>query len=412
MTTPRWDRALYETFTDSPLLDAFGRLRTTAPFTIFNSKLLHDAAPLQWADAATSGAGTGSVYNANQASVTLSVSAGTAGTRTRRTRRRFNYQPGKSQQVLMTGILGAASTGITKRVGVFDDSNGLFFQLDGSGVSVGRRSNVTGTPVDTLVPQADWGKARLDGSKDGGPVTLNTATEQIFTIDYEWLGSGRVRFGFNIDGINVHVHDMKHSNILPTVYMSTPNLPLSYEIENDGTGGADSITAICSTIISEGGREDLGPLFTGVSSRSAPVNGNSIGVTYALVGLRQKAARLDTVLQLDALSVLAATNDDFLWEILLNPTVAGTFDYADFAGSSAQVAEGDTSGNPSANTVTDGLSFVGGFSRSLQAVRELPKLDLPLGSDLAGVRDEAVLVVTPLTVNADFFGSLTWRELQ
>jgi len=77
-------------------LDNFGRLRVSQPETLFDSKMLHDNAPLLWDDSQTSGAGTSSTYNANQSSVTLAVTAATAGTRVRQTFRRFNYQPGKS----------------------------------------------------------------------------------------------------------------------------------------------------------------------------------------------------------------------------------------------------------------------------------------------------------------------------
>jgi len=45
---------------------------------------------------------------------------------------RFNYQPGKSQEILMTGILdrSGGGTGVQRRVGCFDDDNGLFFEDD------------------------------------------------------------------------------------------------------------------------------------------------------------------------------------------------------------------------------------------------------------------------------------------
>jgi hypothetical protein len=101
-------------------MDAFYRMRVSNPQTIFDSKQLSDNQPLFWDDAQTSGSGTGSSFNANQASTTISVGNATAGTRVRQTFRHFNYQPGKSQLIIMTGIVGAAATGITKRLGLFN----------------------------------------------------------------------------------------------------------------------------------------------------------------------------------------------------------------------------------------------------------------------------------------------------
>lgn len=40
--------------------------------------------------------------------------------RVRQTFKRFNYQPGKSQLIIRTEILGVSNTGITKRLGLFD----------------------------------------------------------------------------------------------------------------------------------------------------------------------------------------------------------------------------------------------------------------------------------------------------
>src|SRR3990167_311155 len=92
--------------------DAFSRLRTSHPLSVFDSKQVFDNLPLIWDDQETSGSGTSSAHSANTASSPLSVSASTAGTRVRQTFRRFNYQPGKAQLVLMTGTLGADAAGI------------------------------------------------------------------------------------------------------------------------------------------------------------------------------------------------------------------------------------------------------------------------------------------------------------
>ena len=99
-------------------VDAFARLRVSNPQTIFDSKQIADNQPLFWDDAEVSGAGTATLYNTNQASTTISVTANTAGKRVRQTRRWLNYQSGKSQLIIMTAVM---SGNATKRIGQFTD---------------------------------------------------------------------------------------------------------------------------------------------------------------------------------------------------------------------------------------------------------------------------------------------------
>jgi len=110
-----------------PGSDAYGRKRVSEPFTQFDSKLLGDERALFWDNQETGGSGTDSTYSADRSSVTLSVSDSTTGTRVLQSFERFNYQPGKSQVLIMSNVAGAASSGITKRWGYFDASNGVFF---------------------------------------------------------------------------------------------------------------------------------------------------------------------------------------------------------------------------------------------------------------------------------------------
>lgn len=152
---------------DSPSVDAFGRWRVSNPETHFDSKLIFDNDPFFWDDVEFSGSGTSSTHSAATASVTLGVSNTTAGSRVRQTFMRFNYQPGKSQMVMMTGVLNktGGGTGITRRIGLFDANNGLFFEDAAGAYKVVRRTAVTGSPVDNTVAQSSL---RLQHRRSGG----------------------------------------------------------------------------------------------------------------------------------------------------------------------------------------------------------------------------------------------------
>jgi len=395
---------------DTASIDAFGRWRVSSPQTIFDSKQIFDKQPLFWDDQETTGSGTSSTYNTNQASTTIAVSGATAGTRVRQTFQRFNYQPGKSQQVFITAVVADSSvSGITRRVGQFDDNNGIFFELDGSGdIYAVIRTNTSGSPVDNSVVSSSWNIDPFNGTGPSG-VTLDPTKAQIIIIDYEWLGVGRVRMGFVVDGIIYYGHEFLNANNLSLVYMSTPNLPLRFEINNDGSGDAADMTCICASVKSEGGQDEIGALFSDSLGNSF-VNANTVGTYYALLGIRLKSAYIGINISLVTKTLLAVTNDNFLWQLRFNPTVAGTFTYNDVPNSAVQIAKGDTAGNPSATTVTLGQVVASGYSLGNSAETISVPSARKLGAAIDGTVDEIVLCVNPLASNLDVYGSFTWRE--
>jgi len=387
----------------SGLGDAFGRLRTAEPRTLFDSKQLYDNQPLFWDDQETSGSGTSSSHNPNTASTTISVGATTAGTRTRQTFQRFNYQPGKSLFIAMTAQMITPASGLVAQVGYFDDDNGLFFESNGTAVNVVRRTNVTGTPVDESIDSASWNIDPMDGTGASG-ITIDPTKVQILFIDMEWLGVGRARMGFYVGGTAYYCHEFTHANQLDKVYMSTPNLPIRYSISNDGTAAASSMQHICSTVISEGGQEHTGILR---HKDSGSVAALSSGTVYALLGVRLKSGYLGANILMEAISAVAtSSNDKAHWELRFNPTVASTFTYADETNSAVQIASG-----VKANTVTGGTEVGGGYFSDAAPVAAVVQNALRLGATIGGTLDTLVLCCRPITNNITVEASLTWREL-
>ena len=388
--------------------DAFGRLRVSAPETLFDSKLSTANYALFWNFSQVSGTCTGT-YSKPRASYTLAVDADTAGRGVWQTKQRFNYQPGKSQLVMMTAVPGGVLPGITYRIGIFDDDNGLFFEINEDGLRVCRRSKVTEEVVDTYVDNEHFIVNTADGTHFTG-LDMDLTASQIFLIDFESLQVGTVRFGVVVDGQILYLHEMNHANILNAAYFSTPNLPLRYELVNDGTGAAASFECICSTVISECGSQETG--ITRYVSTATHVDANSTSAVYAVVGVRLKTTALDSVVTIAGFSMIntAATTNDFEWRLILNPTVAGAdgdaFTYADVDNSAVQVAYGKT-----ANTVTEGTVIAGGFAQGNETTQALINSLYYLGATIAGVRDTMVLCVRPLSANEDIHGSLTLKEI-
>ena len=388
---------------DSPSIDAFGKLRVSNPTTLFDSKQLHDSQPLKWDDSETSGSGTTSTHSTINSSTTIGVAATTAGTRVRQTFMRFNYQPAKSQQVFMTFLLdkSGGGTGINRFLGLYDGNDGIRLRDEEGTYKFEILKN--GSVTDSIA-QSSWNLDTLDGSGKSG-FTLDFSKSAILTFDFEWLGVGRVRIGFVIDGLIVYAHEFLNTNIKTSVYMSTPNLPLRYEIQNDGTGAASELEHICSSVISEGGSQELGKLGY-ISTDGTHVDANTADTLYAIIGMRLKSTHLDAVIKQVQYSLLAETSDAFEYVLLMNPTVAGTFTYSGLTNYAIEYATGAT-----ANTVTGGTAITGGFASSAAGLIDKAVNAVYIGSAIDGTPDELVLCARPLSSNLDIQGSITFREL-
>lgn len=393
---------------DTSSIDAFARLRIAQPYTLLDSKQLHDKQPLFW-DEIVAGTAT-SVHNPVNACTVMTVGASASDYVIRQTKTRPNYQPGKSQLIVLTGHF-TQQPGVTIQAGAFDGTgaqfrtpyNGIFIEVTENSVSWNIAKN--GTTTET-VTQANWNYDRMDGSGPSG-LTLDLDALEIFFFDIEWLGAGRVRCGGFIRGLPRYMHFFNHANdpTYTAVYMSTPNLPLRYYIESDGTGGG-SLDHICSTVISEGGIQQTGVLRS-VNTGTTHLDANLADTKYAILGIRLNTTYYDITVLPEYFSMISETNDDFKWTIELNPVVAGTFTYNALTLSSIEFATGD-----STNTVTtSGIIFDSGFTKSASTIDRKFVTSLNLGSTIAGVQDTLVLTVTPLSSNADIQASLTFREL-
>ncbi|CAB4216945.1 hypothetical protein UFOVP1590_19 [uncultured Caudovirales phage] len=250
-------------FVDGPVNDAFGRLRTSHPVTLFASTQEYDTDPLHMENY-VAGGGT-AVYTQANSSTVLSTDAATSNNRAlRQSKVYWRYQPGKSQIIKLTGTLAKSGTpagAAVARIGYYDDNNGIYFGRDSTGYFIAIRSNVSGSIVEAeKVYQSAWSEDSfgVEGKNPSG-VTIDFTKEQIFFIDLQWLGVGRVRGGFVVDGKLSYAHLFEHANLTTQVYMKTANLPVRYEVFNSGAAGSNiSLEAICCAVESEGGAEDVG----------------------------------------------------------------------------------------------------------------------------------------------------------
>jgi len=118
-------------------VDAFGRLRTSGPYTLFDSQNRYVKNDLFDETAATGGTVT---YDANASTVLLNVTTSSGSSVVRQSYRSFSYQPGKGLLTLNTFVMDTAKANVRTRVGYFNEQNGVFLERDGTTVNIVRRT--------------------------------------------------------------------------------------------------------------------------------------------------------------------------------------------------------------------------------------------------------------------------------
>jgi hypothetical protein len=384
--------------------DAFGRLRVSQPFTLFDSQNRYAADPSF--DTSLTGSGT-STFLTNESAVSLAVTTASGDKVIRQTKRYFPYQPGKSLALLTTFVMAAGKANLRQRVGYFDSNNGLFLQRNGTELSFIIRTYTGGSADDTRkVVQSAWNGDKLDGSGASG-ITLDTTKAQILFADFEWLGVGSVRVGFVIDGQYITAHTFDNANEVTSVYMQTATLPLRLEIENTAaTASSSSMKQICSTVISEGGYEQTS--IEQVARRTTTLTG--IGTSFVpLVSIRLASDSLGAVILPKQIRVLPIANGEYEVALIRNATLTSasydttTFPSVDFDVSATAMSGGDIVLNEYATA-----SNQSGAQSQNDLVYDF---DMQLGSTIAGVSDVYTVAVRILSGTGSAIGSLAFYDL-
>lgn len=385
-------------------LDAFGRLRTSNSFTLFDSQNRYAKDP-QFNESLT-GSAT-STFLSNESSVQLAVTTASGDKVIRQTKRVFPYQPGKSLLFLATFTMAASQTNLRQRVGYFNANNGVFLQKNGSTVSFVIRTYTSGSASDArYVDQVDWNGDKLDGTGSSG-ITLDTTKTQILFIDFEWLGVGSVRCGFIINGQFIVAHTFNNANSLSLVYMQTAILPVRYEIEATGTlSTSASMKQICSSVVSEGGYEQKSIL---TFARQTSVT-TGIGTSFVpLTSIRLKSTNLGAVVIPDGFSFMPTSASDYFEVALLkNATLTG----ASYSSLSTNV-EYDIS----ATALTGGTIVKSDFTSS-GVLSSTPindesayNFDLQMGVTISGTSDIYTLAVRTISGTGEGIGMLSYWDL-
>jgi hypothetical protein len=391
-------------------VDAFGRLRTSQPYALFDSSNRY-AADNQFDTSTATGGST--TYLTNEGVVRMDVDTTSGAEVIRQSFRTMLYQPGKSLLFLGTFVMNAAKANLRQRVGYFSTENGLYFEL--TGASPGTKAFVlrtyVGGSVDNTtrrVEQSAWNGDKLDGTGASG-LTLDLTKPQILWMDFEWLGVGNVRVGFIINGQYIICHTYQTANVYGTsVYMTTAILPVRYEITNTAaTADASFLKQICSSVMSEGGLEPAS--IDHVAIRTTAKTG--VGTTLLpLVSIRLASTALGAVVLPSAVKVIPTSADNFEIQLVKNATLTG-------ASYSAVASDANVEFDVSATAMSGGtivqIDYTASSNQGTTPLNPIAAFnwDYQLGASLAGVSDVYTIGVKTFSGTGDIIGSLTFYDL-
>jgi hypothetical protein len=400
------------------LTDAFGRLRIVNPVTLFESTHRFSDNGL-WT---TSNTASNSSYTfvENQSTINMTVGTTANAEVARETTKVFSYQPGKSLLMMSTFAMNTPKANVRQRVGYFGQSNGIYFENDGTTNYFVLRTNTSSTVTETKVPQSEWNVDKFDGtgysSQSGGAEHtggVDVSKTNILWMDIEWLGVGDVRCGFVVDGkmTTAHIFHNDNKNLVP--YMTTASLPLRYEIKNTGVTASNStLKQICSTVISEGGYELYGSQQAIQTAIGSPIDLPTPGTYYPVISLRLKANRLDAIVILTALSILGITNNSvYNWQVRAgaNTTGGGTW-----------VSAGDNSSveyKLDGGTMTGGRVLASGFTGATISATPVDILKQALfkfqleRDSFTNTPYELTLCASATLNGSDIYASMDWEEI-
>ena len=393
-----------------PTADAFGRLRVSNPFTIFDTQARY----FDHGQFASNTAGTANVvYVSNQSSFQLNVGTASGDSVIRETVAVFPYQPGKSQLALNTFCMNTPKTNLRQRVGMFGADNGVFFENDGTYNYFVIRSASTG--VEERVRQDAWNTDTLNPIYSPNPsgITLSVDRAQIMFADVEWLGVGTVRVGFVIDGAYIICHRFNHANQAGNtkVYMTTATLPIRYEITNTGiTANASMMTQICSSVISEGGFQlsgSPGAIGHGLGNAIVLPNDSSF---LPLLSIRLKSTNLDAVVVPTKFTIAPTASSTFKYRVYRRAVTSGGT-WANVSANSSvaynlaptAVVSGDIGQEDFIITSnqTAGAPIAEGFDFEFQLER----------NSFTGVAYEYVLTAATTGTNQNVYAAIEWQEI-
>ena len=241
----------------------------------------------------------------------------------RQTKRVQRYIPGRQSEFGQTMIFGTPTLGIRRRMGMFDEDSGFFFEDSGDGTyrCVLRRLTAGGQEEESYA-RADWNVDKMDGTGPSG-ITANPEMIQHMSIEYEWYGAGMVEWNFVMNNNKFPIHRIFHANLEPHTWSSRAALPIRIELTNvTGAPGTHTFYQGAHSLIAEGTTTLLGRQ----SSISNAITGKTLTLAntfYPMVAIRLKSDKMHSVVVPDEFTGATLDNTNVFVRSIEGATITG-----------------------------------------------------------------------------------------
>lgn len=396
-------------------VDSHNSLQVSNKDYYFSSSFQYSVRPDLW-DTQSTGSAT-IQHNANNQTVEFSLS-GNGDSVLRRTTKLIPYFPGRTVQMTFSGRFSPeVKETVTQRVGLFDDNNGLYFELDSGGLKFVIKNNGDDS---RFAYQENWNQDKLDGTGVSG-ITLDPSKFQIGVIEFEWYGGGRVKFGILVEDQIVWAHYFDNSNYLSSPYMGTSILPISYQAIS--TGGSaiviqgSSVASLVGNIPTEGQ-----PRFVG-NEITTPITLGAAGNYYRCVSVRLNPNYINSIAIFNKGRGFGESNTIYKYRISVQDTFRNngntansdpsTWSWVNVPGSVLQYSL-PTPATPEIVVKTDGIAFDGDYFVGDETPDGGVSLDSfigQMGRKINGTSDIWTLSVACASPSKTAYGALYWTEL-
>jgi len=356
-------------------------------------------------DTVVSGAGASATWSAATGGVTMTVT-NTGEYVIRQSKLSHQYLASAPHFWELTAVDMTPVVGVVKRYGYHSTTttaphvtgcDGFLFETDDT--DIWARVYKAGTVI-FEAKQSDWDDPMNGRGRSG--TTLDPSKFQAMYGEFLYLGGTEADFGFLIGGKKtVKVHTFKNANANSSTFVASPNQPIRYSIHRNSGTGAVSTLQICSKVGTKGlniqkiksrpHRYEIAGNFTFQAA--------TIGTEYAFIGVKMNTRH--AVLHLGILDILSTSTDDFIVRIRRNPTLSAALTYNAVTHAAYSIAYAPTPAAPtvtaSAGTIVYDKNFAVASNSGVQF--NLDNMMMQLGQSIAGVYDEFVVTIQPVTAN-------------
>lgn len=384
------------------------RLQVTEAQTIFFNTFQYGKETDVWDESTTSG-GT-ATHLASTSAIDMAVTS-TAGSQViRQTQDVMRYIPGRSANLAFAVRYETPVVGVRRRVGLFNGTDGFYFEDNGGDYACVITSSTSGSTVITRIARADWNGDKLDGTGPSG-IVADPTKQQLISMSYEWYGAGQIVFQYVINGQTIIIHTFNTGNIFQAPWCKTPFLPIRLELTNvTGATGTHHLYQGSNSLANEGstkyygvGESHLTPL-AGITMASA-------NTFYPILSIRLKSTALQGIVLPTFFQAATVDNTNIFYKFVRNATVTqGTWTDMPGGNSFAQYLESPATGTTALTdgSVLDTGMIINGIGNKIELNKDTV---YQIGrSSLGTVSDTLTLAIAASGSNKAAIASMTWIE--